>query len=232
MDKIKEILKLCDSFKHNTYYWNHDILTPEENDIRNYPAPWISKTIELLKIIGGTTIVEIGSTRMELTQNCIDYYNHSYRTESKDAPPCCQDGHSTYFWAREGFEVYTVDIDPHCNTILNSQYEHHIKEPIPSNLHIHIPEDGINFVKNFDKKIDLLYLDGWDKGTENYAENHLEAFKAAEDKLSEKHIISIDDTDFDTESAGKDKLLTPYLIEKGYIKVLWGRQTVFVKYEQ
>jgi hypothetical protein len=231
MNKIKEILKSCDSFKHNIYYWNHDVLTPEENDIRNYPAPWISKTIELLKIIGGTTIVEIGSTRMELTQNCINYYNNSYRTESKDAPPCCQDGHSTYFWAREGFEVYTVDIDPHCNTILNSQYEHHIKEPIPSNLHIHIPEDGINFLKNFDKKIDLLYLDGWDKGTENYAENHLEAFKSAEDKLSLNHIISIDDTDFDTESAGKDKLLTPYLIEKGYIKILWGRQTIFVKYE-
>ena len=228
MEKIKEILKSWDSFKHNTYYWDHDVLTPEENNIRNYPAPWINKTIELLKIIGGTTIVEIGSTRMELTQNCINYYNNSYRTESKDAPPCCQDGHSTYFWAREGFEVYTVDIDPHCNTILNSQYEHHIKEPIPPNLHIHIPEDGINFLKNFDKKIDLLYLDGWDKGTENYAENHLEAFKAAEDKLSLNHIISIDDTDFDTESAGKDKLLTPYLIEKGYIKVLWGRQIVFI----
>jgi len=24
-------------------------------------------------------------------------------------------------------------------------------------------------------------------------------------------------------------LLTPYLLENGYIKVLWGRQTVFVK---
>ena len=35
----------------------------------------------------------------------------------------------------------------------------------------------LNF-KNFDKKIDLLFLDGWDKGTDQYAERHLEAFLA------------------------------------------------------
>lgn len=229
MDKIVEILKSCDKFKHNVYYWDHDVLTHEENQQRNYPAPWIAKTIELLKIIEGNTIVEIGSTRRELTQNCIEYYNSSYRTESKNAPPCCQDGHSTYFWAREGFEVYTVDIDTNCKNILESQYKYHIQESIPPNLHIHVPADGIEFLKNFDKKIDLLYLDGWDKGTSQYAEKHLEAFLAAQDKLSDLHLISIDDVDFDTESAGKDKLLTPYLLENGYIKVLWGRQNVYLK---
>ena len=97
MNDLINLLKSCSDFKKNTYYWNHPTLTHEENSIRNYPAPWINKTIELLKIMGGTTIVEIGSTRMELTQNCIKYYNNSYKTESKDAPPCCQDGHSTYF---------------------------------------------------------------------------------------------------------------------------------------
>jgi hypothetical protein len=229
MSKFVEILKACDSFKKNTYYWNHDVLTHEENSIRNYPAPWISKTIELLKIIEGKVVVEIGSTRRELTPNCINYYSNSVELESKDAPPCCQDGHSTYFWAREGFETYTVDIDTSCIAQLQNQYEHHIKTPIPENLHICIPQDGIEFLKNFDKKIDLLFLDGWDKGTDQYAEKHLEAFLAAQDKLAELHIISIDDTDFNTESAGKDKLLTPYLLENGYIKVIWGRQTVFIK---
>ena len=94
---------------------------------------------------------------------------------------------------------------------------------------MHIPQEGIEFLTNFDKKIDLLFLDGWDKGSHNYAEKHLEAFLAAEDKLSDLHLVSIDDTDFKTESAGKDKLLTPYLLENGYIKILWGRQIVFVK---
>jgi hypothetical protein len=229
MDKFTEVLKACDSFKKNTYYWTHDVLTHEENSIRNYPAPWIIKTIELLKIINGKIIVEIGSTRRELTQSCINYYDKSMELESKDAPPCCQDGHSTYFWAREGFEVYSVDIDESCRVQLENEYKHHIKEPIPDTLHICIPQDGIEFLKNFDKKIDLLFLDGWDKGSDQYAERHLEAFLAAEDKLTDFHIVSIDDTDFDTESAGKDKLLTPYLLENGYIKVLWGRQTVFIK---
>jgi hypothetical protein len=229
MSKFIEVLKACDSFKKNTYYWTHDVLTHEENSIRNYPAPWITKTIELLKIIDAKVMVEIGSTRLELSRKCIDYYNDSMNLESKDAPPCCQDGHSTYFWAREGFEVYTVDIDEWCKTQLENEYKYHIQEPIPDNLHIHIPQDGIEFLKNFDKKIDFLFLDGWDKGTAEYAENHLKAFQAAEDKLSDLHLVSIDDTDFNTSSAGKDRLLTPYLLEKGYIKILWGRQTVFLK---
>jgi len=226
---LEKVLISCDDFKKNTYYWTHDVLTHEENSIRNYPAPWIMKTIELLKIIDAKIMVEIGSTRRELTQNCIDYFNNSMKLESKDAPPCCQDGHSTYFWAREGMEVYSVDIDNNCRIQLENQYKYHIKEPIPNNLHICIPEDGIEFLKNFDKKIDFLYLDGWDKGTDNYAEKHLEAFYAAKDKLSDIHLISIDDTDFNTNSAGKDKLLTPFLLQNGYIKVLWGRQTVYIK---
>lgn len=229
MNKLVEILKSCDEFKHNTYYWDHDVLTPEENDIRNYPAPWLNKTIELMKILGGNIVVEIGSTRMELTRRCIDYFDNSYRVESKDAPSCCQDGHSTYFWVREGFETYTVDIDPRCKEVLEKQYMYHIKENIPDNLHINIPYDGIEFLKNFDKQIDLLYLDGWNKGEHLYAEKHLEAYLAAKDKLSNNHLISIDDTDFDTESAGKDKYLTPYLLENGYIKLIWGRQIVFTK---
>ncbi len=228
-NKLNQVLNACDKFKQTNYYWDHDVLTAEENNIRNYPAPWIKKTLELLNIINGKVIVEIGSTRLELTQKCIDYYNNSYTTTSSDAPACCQDGHSTYFWAKNVFDVYTVDIDPRCREVLESQYKYHILEPIPDNLNLHIPEDGIRFLETFPHKIHLLYLDGWDKGTDQYAEKHLEAFIAAEDKLAEDHIISIDDTDFNTGSAGKDRLLTPHLLDNGYIKILWGRQTVFVK---
>ena len=158
MSKLIEILKACDNFKKTTYYWDHDVLAPEENSIRNYPAPWIIKTLELLEIIDAKVMVEIGSTRRELTRRCIDYYDNSMKLESKDAPPCCQDGHSTYFWARTGIEVHTVDIDEHCITQIENEYKYHIQEPIPDNLHIHIPQDGIEFLKNFSKKIDFLYL--------------------------------------------------------------------------
>ena len=47
--------------------------------------------------------------------------------------------------------------------------------------------------------------------------------------MSDLSLVSIDDTDFSTESGGKDNLLSPYLLDNGYIKILWGRQTVFVK---
>lgn len=228
-NKVIEILKSCDDFKKNIYYWTHDMLTHEENSIRNFPAPWIMKTIDLLKIMDAKIIVEIGSARRELVQDCINYYNNCMNLESKDAPPCCQDGHSTFFWTKAGYEVYTVDIDTNCKTQIENSYKYHIKEPVPSNLHICVPQDGIEFLKNFDKKIDFLFLDGWDKGTDRYAEKHLEAFMAAQDKLSDFHLISIDDTDFNTESSGKDKLLTPYLLENGYIKILWGRQTTYIK---
>lgn len=229
MNKFVEVLKSCDNFKINTLFWKHDVLTAEENDLRNYPAPWIKKTIELLKIAEGSVVVEIGSTRREATQNCLNYYNNCEIMTPAQAPACCQDGHSTCFWADAGFETYTVDIDENCATQIKNEYEYHFKRPLPSNLHLCIPQDGIQFLKDFDKKIDLLFLDGWDKGTDQYAEKHLEAFLAAEDKLNKFHIVSIDDTDFNTSSAGKDRLLTPYLLENGYIKVLWGRQTVFIK---
>lgn len=230
MKNIKtEIFKKCDEFKVNTLFWDHFPLQAEENSLRNFPAPWIRKTIELLKIMGAKTMVEIGSTRRELTQNCISYYKNSYKLKSAEAPPCCQDGHSTYFWAKSGIDIYTVDIDESCITQLVNQYKYHIQEPIPDNLHIHIPQDGIRFLENFEKQIDFLYLDGWDVGVEKYAEKHLEAYLAAKDKLSPVHLVAIDDTDFDTEQGGKDKLLTPYLLENGYIKLLSGRQNVFLK---
>lgn len=229
MGKFEDLLKSAHDFKYNTVYWDHSPLAPHENYIRNYPAPWLSKTCELLRIIEGTTVVEIGSTRSETTAGCLNYYDNCFKIETKDAPPCCQDGHSTHFFAKEGFDVYTVDIDERCKSVLESQYIHHIKTDFPSNIHVNIPMDGIEFLKNFDGKIDLLYLDGWDVGVNQYAEKHLEAFKAAEDKLADLHLISIDDTDFNTEAGGKDKLLTPYLLDNGYVKILWGRQIVFVK---
>jgi len=225
---LKQLQKCADGFKVNTLYWTHDVLTPEENDLRNYPAPWIKKTIEMLKIMNAKTVVEIGSTRMELTQKCLNYYENCYTMTPAEAPACCQDGHSTYFWANEGFETYTVDVDERCDRVLKSQYEHHLKKPLPDNLHICI-EDGIQFLHNFPGKIDFLFLDGWDKGRHEYAENHLRAYEAAKDKLSDIHLISIDDTDFNTKAAGKDKFLTPKLIDDGYLKLLWGRQIVFYK---
>lgn len=228
-DLKKQILKMCHDFKVDCLYWDHLHLNHEENQQRNYPAAWLRKTNELLKLINAKVVIEIGSTRFEITQKCIDYYNDSYNLRPANKPACCQDGHSTYFFAKEGYETYTVDIDETCKDKLINQYTNHLHQPIPSNLNICIPQDGIEFLKNFNKPIDFLYLDGWNVGTHRYAEFHLEAFQAAQDKLAPIHLVSVDDCDFVTQEGGKDKLLSPYLIDQGYIKVIWGRQNVFLK---
>jgi hypothetical protein len=101
--------------------------------------------------------------------------------------------------------------------------------------------DGIKFLKDFDKPIDFLYLDAWDVEYPNHAEMHLEAFKIAENKLNEKSVILIDDTDIgynpekgfhnDEEClGGKGRLLIPFLQQKDNFKLLFkGRQTCFIK---
>lgn len=227
---LQKLFLAANDFPVNTIYWRKERLDHEDNFIRNYPAPWIKKTIEFLEIIGAKKMVEIGATRFGITQPCISYYEVSYTAPSCKAPPDCQDGHSTYFWAQTGMEVHTVDIDARCKEVIEGMYEHHLHVPFPENLTLHIPSDGIEFLKGLDvNSLDFLYLDGWDRGTEQFAEKHLEAFYAAQPALKSQHIISIDDTDFDTELGGKDRLVTPVLIELGYIPLLRGRQNVFYK---
>ena len=100
--------------------------------------------------------------------------------------------------------------------------------------------DGIKFLNDFKGTIDLLFLDAWDIGTPNYAQNHLLAFKAAEPKLNKSHIVLIDDTDInwtqekglhnDEESmGGKGAAVIPYLLNKGYEVIFKGRQTCLIK---
>jgi hypothetical protein len=87
--------------------------------------------------------------------------------------------------------------------------------------------------------IDLLFLDAWDIDTPGYAEKHLEAYRAAEDKLATRHLLLIDDTDVDyidgrlqfvdVAVAGKGRLLVPELLDRGYELVRTGRQTLLAK---
>lgn len=224
---IKQINNILYNFKIDKKYWKYDNLTGEDYDIRrSKPAPYIKTAIKIAKLLGMKTVVEIGSTRFAITQKCIDYFDNP-SADAYMSPPCCCDGHATYFWARDGFETHTVDIDTNCLNGVNWSYSNLNTQP-PANLHIHIPNDGIDFLNTFDGKIDVLYLDGWDKGTTNYAENHTKAFVSAQNKLSNTHLILIDDTDYITEDGGKDKLLSPFLIEFGYHMLFNGRQTLFI----
>ena len=191
--------------------WTDTNLTfQEQTDQRQKPIRFMRLQVALLRLIGGRVVVEVGSSRAPL-RHPIAGFN----------PVCCNDGHSTHQWvAQRYFEVHTVDINPKSKQLLDS-----LGYP---NLHAYTA-DGVGFLRDWrGPKIDLLFLDAWDVGTPAYAEQHQDAFNCARDKLSPRHIIGIDDTDF--EGAGKGKFLVPYLRELGYRQVVDGRQTVFVNF--
>jgi len=223
---LNKLFEIVLNFRIDKKFWNKDALTGEEYDFsRSKAAPYLKTAIKIAKLLKMSSVVEIGASRYAVTQKCLDYY--SEENNAFLSPPCCGDGHSTFFFAESGFNVYSVDIDENVSTSIKWSFEN-LNRQIPSNLNVFIPKDGIEFLKEFNSKIDLLFLDGWDKGTYLYAEKHLEAFEASKDKLSDIHLILIDDTDFITNDGGKDKLLTPHLLNLGYIPLFNGRQTLFI----
>ncbi len=118
-------------------------------------------------------------------------------------------------------QVYSVDISA-SNTKMTKEICKEFK-----NLTA-VTEDGVKFLKSFNKSIDLLFLDAWDAvpGT-RYAESHLEAYLAAKPKLHDKSLILIDDTDID--NGGKGRLVIPQAIKDGYKIIFSGRQTLLAK---
>lgn len=227
MSSLNLVLESIHNFRVDKLFWNKTNFTHEEYLRRSKPAPYIKKTIEIAKLLGLKTFVEIGSMRHAVTQKCLDYYDNNHPF---DSPPCCGDGHASFFWAENNFDTYTVDIESNCLTQLKWSYGH-FNRKIPFNLHPFIPMDGMDFITQFNKQIDILYLDGWDIDTEDYDKKHLEVFILAQPKLSHTHLVCIDDTDFIGNLGGKDRLLTPYLIENKYYPLFNGRQSLFLKYE-
>ena len=149
------------------------------------------------------------------------------------------DGYSTPFFAYLVNvclgELYSIDIDPDvrntCKSIL-SEYGLDTDR-----VHL-IVEDGISFLErwhdNMKKKIDLLYLDGWDyiEGPQAIIseEAHLKAFQTIENELSSKALVLIDDV-YDTVTfKGKGRLVIPYLLQKDYKPLYLGYQCLFSKH--
>jgi hypothetical protein len=127
------------------------------------------------------------------------------------------DGWSTLNW--EWFakltdsSVYVVDID-----------ENHLskaKQIVPESEYVtYKNQDSIEFLKNFHRKIDFLFLDSLDycgdeENIRKCLEHQLNEVKAVWDKLNDNCFILIDDV-FDDKWNGKGKLSIPYLIDNGF----------------
>lgn len=183
----------------------------QQTHVRGKPLKYLLYTIDMFtRYTNASTILEVGSIRGKM--------NHSI-TEFN--PECCNDGHSTYFWKHyTNADVYTVDINPSCKAIIDT-------DDRLTNVHAHTG-DAHEFLQTFDKKIDLLFLDAWDViPTTPYAEEHLKAYTLVKDKLADRCLILIDDTDIG--NGGKGKLLIPQLLEDGFTSVISGRQSLFMR---
>ena len=82
---MKEIYKIIHNFKVDKKFWTYDNLTGEDYDFkRSKAAPYLKKAIEIANQLQLKTVIEIGSTRLSVTQKCIDYFNEENNINNQD----------------------------------------------------------------------------------------------------------------------------------------------------
>lgn len=141
------------------------------------------------------------------------------------------DGWSTLNWdyyaKKTNSKVYVVDI--------NEGHLNQSKKIVPPSEFVeYTQDDSVHYLQNFDKKIDLLFVDSYDYcgDEENIRKCHnhsLNEIIAAWDKLNEHCFILIDDVFSDISWDGKGKLSIPYLLENGFEKVYFIESQVLLK---
>jgi hypothetical protein len=130
-------------------------------------------------------------------------------------PDVCEraaDGGSTLIFAdyvsRFGGHVWTCDIEKknieNCK-IATEQYQKSIT---------YVVDDSLNFLNNFNQKIDFLYLDSVDSHLPNANEHQLKEIKLAYKNLHNKSIILLDDL------GSKTNLSIPFLKDKNWCQIL------------
>lgn len=175
-----------------------------------YPSMKIA--LNLLHQRGGNNIIETGTTR------ALNDFGGA--------------GMATIFFGdyckHYNKHLWTVDILPEAIELskgLTTEYADNIT---------YVTDDSLHFLKEFDQKIDLLYLDSYDYPIDEdeqlafESQSHqLNEFKEAEDKLHDKSIVILDDNAW--AKGGKCKLTKEYLIGKGW-ECLWDDfQSVWIK---
>lgn len=204
----------------------YNIGDPIDPAVRDYPALYINKALEILEQQNPnkkTIIVEIGSMRMALRHPL-----------GEDRHDCCCDGHSSIiFGLSKNSTFYSVDINPDATQNTKDTFKNF---NLPTtNIYT---RDGIEFLSSFPFEIDLLFLDAWDVDLPDSMQKHLDAYNIAKPKLSPTGLILIDDTDVELTDhgivfadglAGKGKLVIPQAIADGYKVIFSGRQTLLSK---
>lgn len=138
------------------------------------------------------------------------------------------DGGSTIVfgdWASQNNAVlYSVDLDP-------KGVEQAITATKSFGDHVKITcSDSIQFLQEFKKPIDFLYLDSYDFDSANpnpSQEHHLKEIVTAYPNLHKMSVVLIDDCDL--AHGGKGKLVIDYLLNKGWNVVFSGYQVILTQ---
>ncbi len=87
-----------------------------------------------------------------------------------------------------------------------------------------IVDDSINFLDNFSKKIDFLYLDSLDGQFEGASKHQLEEIKVAKKFLHDQSLVLLDD------KGDKTKLSINYMLENNFKILNETREQVLLSY--
>ncbi len=163
---------------------------------------------ELLEQRGAKTLVETGTARNGVKN-------------------CRGDGCSTILfadWAKHhNAALFSVDISPEA-------IKHSRKAVKPVNRHVHFAiQDSISFLRDFDRRIDFLYLDSYDFDADNPSLSqlhHLYEIQAAYPHLHEQSVIMIDDCALP--NGGKGKLAIEFLKAHGWEILKEDYQTILI----
>ena len=120
-------------------------------------------------------------------------------------------------------ELFSVDIAPEA-----VEKARDVTAQFGNNVHV-VQNDSVDFLKNFDRSIDFLYLDSFDFDKNNPDPSqlhHLHEIEAAYDKLSPHSIVMIDDCGLPY--GGKEKLVVNYLVSKGWTIYAQDYQIILV----
>jgi hypothetical protein len=95
-----------------------------------------------------------------------------------------------------------------------------------------IVNNSVEFLKDFNAPIDLLFLDSMDASISGYQEHHLNEIIQAEKNLHKNSIVLIDDSpvqDYSwSKNGGKGALVIPYLLKRGWKIKLREYQTLMI----
>ena len=87
-----------------------------------------------------------------------------------------------------------------------------------------VTEDSLNFLTNFNKKIDFLYLDSLDGQFEGASKHQLEEIKIAKNYLHDQSLVLLDD------KGDKTKLSINYMLDNNFKILNETREQVLLSY--